>query len=227
MAHWSCWVPDRLKHKKRSAGHRFRNLTAWCCCSAYPPWHKGLNNVKVSGECIIDFQTLRDSKNIPKNFLFKIGLSEIYIDYLPDFYNEKPLRLFPVFLSHSSADKTFTVRLYEALTAKRVRVWYDEHKLKPGDEILDSIDGQHKRRPGRMDRLIVLCIVRCMLGYSKIIPIYLQELFLIPLSFPAWYHLLKIYHNPPQLQFLSEFRPSLLRIYISLSSHMLLSHDFY
>ena len=115
---------------------------------------KGLDSVRVSGECVIDFQTLINSKNkIPKNFLFKIGLPENYIDYLPDFYDETPLRLFPVFLSHSSGDKTFANKLYDALTVQKVRVWYDVHKLKPGDDILDSID----KGITTFDKMILVC----------------------------------------------------------------------
>ena len=114
---------------------------------------KGLGTVKVSGDCVIDFQTLKNSKNLPKDFLFKMGLPETYIDYLPDFYDEKPLKLFPVFISHSSADKKFTGKLYDALIAKRVLVWYDEHKLKPGDDILDSID----KGINVYDKMVLVC----------------------------------------------------------------------
>lgn len=113
----------------------------------------GLDTVKVSGNCVIDFQTLSNSKNLPKDFLFKLGLPETYIDYLPGFYDEKPLRLFPVFISHSSTDKNFTGKLYEALIGKRVSVWYDEHKLKPGDDILDSID----KGINVYDKMILVC----------------------------------------------------------------------
>ena len=113
----------------------------------------GLDKVKVNGECVIDFQTLSNSKNLPKDFLFKLGLPETYINYLPEFYDEKPLKLSPVFISHSSADKSFTGKLYEALIARRVLVWYDKDKLKPGDDILDSID----RGINVYDKMILVC----------------------------------------------------------------------
>jgi len=51
---------------------------------------KGLESVKVKGECSIDFQTLKNSKNLPKSFLLKIGLPQNYIDYLPDFFDNSP-----------------------------------------------------------------------------------------------------------------------------------------
>ena len=43
---------------------------------------KGLESVTVMESCAIDFQTLRASKNIPKSFLLKIGLPELFIEYL-------------------------------------------------------------------------------------------------------------------------------------------------
>ncbi len=60
----------------------------------------GLHTAEVKSPCTIDFQTLRASKILPKSFLLKIGLPELYIDYLPEFYMDA-LTLHPVFLSHS------------------------------------------------------------------------------------------------------------------------------
>ncbi len=114
---------------------------------------KGLDTIIVGGECVIDFQTLRDSKTIPKDFLFKIGLPEIFINYLPDFYDESPLRLHPVFLSHSKEDKEFAEKLYNSLIQNRVHVWYDERKLLPGDEIYESVS----EGINVYDKMIIIC----------------------------------------------------------------------
>ena len=102
---------------------------------------KNIESVAFQNACIIDFQTLKNSKNIPKEFLFKFGLPENYIDYLPDFYDENPIRLFPVFLSHAHKDKTFAVKLYKALTKRKVLVWFDQKELKMGDDIRKGIKG--------------------------------------------------------------------------------------
>lgn len=99
----------------------------------------GLETVKVQGPCVIDFHTLRASRNLHKSFLLKIGLPENYINYLPDFFDENPIRMYPVFLSHSSQNKEFANKLYNALIDRGVQVWYDEKKMKPGDDIYESI----------------------------------------------------------------------------------------
>lgn len=113
---------------------------------------KGLESVQVSSPCIIDFQTLWESKNLPKEFLTKLGIPDLLIEYLPDFYNPA-LMIYPAFLSHSRGDKEFVRKLYEALTKKGVTVWLDEKKMKPGDIIYDSIADAIKH----YDKLILVC----------------------------------------------------------------------
>ena len=114
---------------------------------------KGLDSVIVKGECSIDFQTLKNSEGLPKEFLLKIGLSENYINYLPDFFHDPGINLFPVFLSHSWTNKDFAGKLYNALIKRGVQVWYDEKKMKPGDDILDSID----KGINVYDKMILVC----------------------------------------------------------------------
>lgn len=113
---------------------------------------KGLQSVKVTDPCIVDFPTLRVSKNLPKEFLTKLGIPDLLTEYLPDFYNPA-LMIYPAFLSHSWADKAFVRTLYEALTKKGVTVWLDERKIKPGDNIHDSIAEGIKY----YDKLILVC----------------------------------------------------------------------
>ena len=114
---------------------------------------KGLDTVQVSSPCSIDFQTLRASRNLPKSFLLKIGLPENYINYLPDFFDENPIRMYPVFLYHSWQNKDFAGKLYEALIARGVQVWYDEKKMKPGDDIFESLS----RGIEVYDKMILVC----------------------------------------------------------------------
>ena len=57
---------------------------------------------------------------------------------------------FDVFISHASEDKDDFVReLAEKLRLRRIEVWYDEHSLKIGDSLRQSIDlGLSKSRFG-------------------------------------------------------------------------------
>ena len=113
---------------------------------------KGLKTVIVKSPCNIDFQTLRASRNLPKSFLLKIGLPELFIDYLPEFYGDA-LNFYPVFLSHSWANKDFARKLYETLITKGVNVFFDEKKLKPGDDIYESIS----KGIEYYDKMILVC----------------------------------------------------------------------
>ncbi len=51
----------------------------------------------------------------------------------------KDLKRWDVFLSHASEDKEFARSLAEKLTLLGIRVWYDEHVLKIGDSLHDTI----------------------------------------------------------------------------------------
>ncbi|MCE7926636.1 MAG: toll/interleukin-1 receptor domain-containing protein [Haliscomenobacteraceae bacterium CHB4] len=113
----------------------------------------GLENVEAQYPCTIDFQTLRASRNLPKSFLLKIGLPELYIDYLPDFFQPEGIRLYPAFLSHSHANKPFARKLYEALIARGVNVFFDEKKMKPGDDIFTGLS----RGIELYDKTILVC----------------------------------------------------------------------
>lgn len=112
----------------------------------------GLDSVNVSGSCSIDLDTLRKSKSLNELFLTKIGIPNSLIEYLPDFYNPT-LMIYPAFLSHSITDKPFVRKLYEALIQKNVTIWLDEKKMKPGDNLHDSIAQGIKY----YDKFIIVC----------------------------------------------------------------------
>jgi hypothetical protein len=82
-----------------------------------------------------------------------IGLPDNYINYLPDFYDASPLWLFPVFHSHSWANKRFASKLYEALMKKGGQVWYDEKKLRAGDKIFEGLT----KAINVYDKMILVC----------------------------------------------------------------------
>ncbi len=114
---------------------------------------KNLETVIVKYKCPIDFETLKSSSEIPKEFLSKIGLPDSYIKYLPEFMYKDGISLYPCFLSHSSKNKDFAISLYNRLTQKDVKVWYDEKKIKPGDFIREEI---HKG-VNLYDKMILVC----------------------------------------------------------------------
>ncbi len=63
------------------------------------------------------------------------------------------MNLYPVFLSHSWENKAFARKLYEALIAKGVSVFFDEKKMKPGDDLYESIS----KGITNYDKMILVC----------------------------------------------------------------------
>lgn len=111
-----------------------------------------LDTVEVRDYCSIDFHTLRASKNLSRTFLTKIGLPPLYIEYLPDFYSAS-LKLYPVFISHSWRNKPFARKLYDAMIAEGVTAFFDEKKMKPGDDIYESISNGI----AHYDKMLIIC----------------------------------------------------------------------
>jgi len=62
-------------------------------------------------------------------------------------------KIHPVFLSYSSLDKQFARKLSKALMKKNVKVWYDEDKLLPGDDIREGIS----KGIDLYDKFILVC----------------------------------------------------------------------
>ena len=127
-------------------GHTIFGLTNLSNCT-------GLETVEITAPCSIDFQTLRASRNLPKSFLLKIGLPELYIDHLPEFFHNEGIKYYSAFLSHSWDNKPFASKLYEALIAKGVNVFFDGKKMKPGDDIFNSLS----RGIELYDKTILVC----------------------------------------------------------------------
>ncbi len=112
-----------------------------------------IETVVVRESCIIDFETIKRSPGLPHKFLHKMGYSELALNYIPDLFKNNGLTMFPVFLSHSWANKDFAGKLYEALIEAGVQVWYDEKKMKPSDDIYEGIS----RGINVYDKLILVC----------------------------------------------------------------------
>ena len=114
---------------------------------------KNLDKIIAREECSIDFRTLQNSPNIPRSFLKKIGLPELYIEYLPDFYDGQSLVAYPVFLSHAFEDHQLSVKLYQALSDNGVLCWFDEKKILPGDDIYKTVVQKIKL----YDKMVLVC----------------------------------------------------------------------
>lgn len=100
----------------------------------------GLNSVQHEGPSILSVSAIIRSKGcIPEKFLRGVGLPDEWIAYIPSLVGEA-IQFFSCFISYSSLDKAFAVRLYDALQAKGVRCWLDEKQLLPGDDISRQLE---------------------------------------------------------------------------------------
>lgn len=112
------------------------------------------------GPSVVDSRTLARSRGrIPSEFLAGCGVSEWEVEHAkvydpaltPSEISEsmyrafeariqRPIQFYSVFISHSHADKLFARSIHDTLQESGIRCWLDEKQLKPGDDILDSID---------------------------------------------------------------------------------------
>jgi hypothetical protein len=85
-------------------------------------------------------------------FLTGCGLPDDLIKYILGSRKEGG-RYFSCFISHSTKDMDFVIRLSEDLKSAGVRCWLSEDDLKIGDKMLDSFHDAI----GTNDRLIIVC----------------------------------------------------------------------
>jgi hypothetical protein len=82
---------------------------------------------------------IRSKGQIPKIFLRGVGLPDEWIDYIASLVGYA-IQFFSCFISYSSKDKVFALRLYKALQSKGVRCWLDEKQLLPGHDISRELE---------------------------------------------------------------------------------------
>ena len=121
-----------------------------------------LSGVKHGGPCYIDFATInRTAAGLSANpsnqaaiesFFRSCGLEEHAVDYFRSRVGKR-IKYHSVFISYSSKDKDFARRLYDALQARGIRCWLDEHQILPGDRIRDAIDRGIKL----WDKVVLCC----------------------------------------------------------------------
>lgn len=121
---------------------------------------RNLETVQHIAPCTVGTDTLRRSKGrIPEVFLrgcglsdWEIALARMFADGLTpqqvttlgydviNARNGSPQLFYSAFISYSHEDRPFARKLHDAIQAKGIRCWLDEHQLLPGDDIYDGVD---------------------------------------------------------------------------------------
>jgi uncharacterized protein YjbI with pentapeptide repeats len=96
---------------------------------------QGLEQCIHRTNSIVDHLTVARSENLPRAFLRDCGLPDQFTKYLLSHF-----QYYSCFISYSSADHDFAVRLQKDLQGRGIRCWRDEHEILPGDDIMDQID---------------------------------------------------------------------------------------
>jgi TIR domain/Pentapeptide repeats (8 copies) len=100
----------------------------------------GLDSVKHDRRSTLGVDSIVHSNGrIPKTFLRGVGLLDEWIAYIPSLVGES-IQFFSCFISYSSLDKPFAVRLHDALQSKGIRCWLDERQLLPGYDISRELE---------------------------------------------------------------------------------------
>jgi uncharacterized protein YjbI with pentapeptide repeats len=100
---------------------------------------RGLDTCVHHGPSILDFSTLAQSGPLPLSFLRGCGLPETVIQYLPSLLNQG-IQFYSCFISYSTRDQDFAVRLHADLQNKGVRCWFARHDIQGGKKIHEQID---------------------------------------------------------------------------------------
>jgi hypothetical protein len=111
----------------------------------------GLDTCMHKGPSPIDYRTLQKSGPLPLAFLRGVGLSDLFIDYLPSLLNQA-IQHYSCFISYSTQDEEFANRLHADLQDKGVRCWFAPHDLRIGKKILDAVDAAIRLR----DRVLLI-----------------------------------------------------------------------
>jgi TIR domain/Pentapeptide repeats (8 copies) len=101
---------------------------------------RGLDSVQHDDPSTLGVDSIIRSKGrIPVIFLRGVGLPDEWIDYIPSLVADG-IQFFSCFISYSSVDKQFAIRLHDALQSKGVRCWLDEKQLLPGHDISRELE---------------------------------------------------------------------------------------
>lgn len=100
---------------------------------------KGLSLVSHKGPSSIGIDTLFRSKDIPDAFLRGTGVPDQLINYYKSLVG-KAIEYYSCFISYSSKNEDFAVRLHSDLQNNNVRCWYAPEDMKIGDKLRSTID---------------------------------------------------------------------------------------
>lgn len=101
---------------------------------------KGLNDVQHHGPSTIGIDTIYLSNGeIPEAFLRGAGVPDNFITFARSLVGH-PIEFYSCFISYSSKDQGFAVRLHADLQAQHLRVWFAPEDLKIGDRFQERIE---------------------------------------------------------------------------------------
>jgi hypothetical protein len=132
-ANLSCAFLDGTNFGRAIVGYAFFGHVNLSSC-------RGLDSIHhvAASTMGVDSIILSNGK-IPEIFLRGVGLPEEWITYIPSLVGDG-IQFYSCFISYSSVDKPFAVRLHDALQAKGIRCWLDEKQLLPGDDISRELE---------------------------------------------------------------------------------------
>jgi len=112
---------------------------------------RGLETCCHIGPSSVDWGTLSSSNRLSDAFLQGVGLSDSLIDYAHSL-TQHAIQHYSSFISYSTSDQEFSIRLHSDLQNKGIRCWFAAHDMRIGDKILDTIDSAIRLR----DRVLLI-----------------------------------------------------------------------
>jgi hypothetical protein len=114
---------------------------------------RGLDSVYHFGPSTVGIDAISMSEGaIPEAFLRGVGMSDDIITCLHSLTGQH-IEFYSCFISYSHQDKVFARRLHDALQARGIRCWLDEHQILPGDDMFDQVD----RGIRLYDKMLLCC----------------------------------------------------------------------
>lgn len=103
---------------------------------------KGLESAFHDGPSTIDIESLyRSGGKISDDFLLNCGVPEEVIqNILPLIRSGAPIQWHSCFISYSTRDEAFAMRLHARMRQAGLRVWFDREDMKGGDYLHTQID---------------------------------------------------------------------------------------
>ena len=112
----------------------------------------GLESVIHAGPSPIGIDTIyRSEGKIPESFLRGAGVPAEFITYMKSLTGSA-IEYYSCFISYSTKDEEFAIRLHADLRAKNIRCWFAPEDLKIGDRFPQEIDQQIRLR----DKLVLI-----------------------------------------------------------------------